>query len=242
MMNLSGKTALITGSTQGIGYAIAKAFCAAGARVFVHCSSDAEKAEKIRAELGAYGAVTADLSKIEETKMLAAKTGELDILVLNASVQYRTAWDEITEEEFDCQINVNLKSTLLLMQAYIPAMQKKGFGRVITIGSVQQSKPHAQMAVYAATKTAVVNLIKNVAKQVAGDGVTVNNIAPGVIATPRNEAALSDAAYAKKVLDGIPMGVAGDAADLAGAALLLASDEGRYITGVDLYVDGGMSL
>ena len=241
-MNLTGKTALVTGSTQGIGYAIAKAFVQAGARVFVHCSSDGEKAEKIRKELGAFGAVTADLSSMEETLSLYPKTGDVDILVLNASVQYRTHWDEIGEEELDRQIDVNFKSSLMLMQAYYPAMKEKGWGRLITVGSVQQTKPHPDMAIYAASKCALMSLVKNIAKQVAPFGVTVNNISPGVIATPRNAQALSDPAYAAKVMAGIPMGRAGVADELAGAALLLASDAGSYITGIDLAVDGGMGL
>ena len=98
------------------------------------------------------------------------------------------------------------------------------------------------MAVYAATKCAIQSLVNNVAKQVAKDGVTVNNLIPGVIDTPRNTTALSDSEYAKKVVDGIPMGIVGEASDCAGAALLLCSDAGRYITGIELTVDGGMKL
>lgn len=242
MFNLKNKTALVTGSTQGIGYAIARAFVEAGARVYVHCSADAEKAERIRAELGAHGAVVGDLSDENATHSLHKATGDVDILVTNASVQYRTHWDEIPSAELDRQVNVNLKSTLLLMQDYYPAMKEKGWGRVITVGSVQQTKPHPDMAVYAATKCAVMSLVRNVAKQVASYGVTVNNLSPGVIATPRNDAALSDPVYAEKVLAGIPMHFAGEPSDMAGAALLLASDAGRYITGIDLVVDGGMGL
>ena len=242
MFNLKNKTALVTGSTQGIGYAIAQTFAKAGARVFVHCSSDIGKAEKIRAELGAFGAVTADLSDENATHALHKATGDVDILVTNASVQFRTPWDKIPISELDKQVNVNFKSTLLLMQAYYPAMKEKGWGRIITVGSVQQTKPHPDMAIYAATKCAVMSLVKNVAKQVAPFGVTVNNLSPGVIATPRNDAALSDPIYAEKVMAGIPMHFAGEPSDMAGAALLLASDAGRYMTGIDLAVDGGMGL
>lgn len=242
MFDLRGKTALVTGSTQGIGYAIAKAFVEAGARVFVHCSSDMEKAKRVKEEIGAFGAVTADLSKMDETASLPEKTGDVDILVLNASVQFRTHWYEIPADEFDKQINVNVKSSLLLMQLYYPTMKKKQWGRVITVGSVQQTKPHPDMAVYAASKCALMSLVKNISKQTAAEGITVNNISPGVIATPRNENALSDSVYAAKVMAGIPMGKAGAASDLAGAALLLASEAGAYITGIDLPVDGGMGL
>lgn len=242
MFDLTGKVALVTGSTQGIGFAIAEAFIKAGAQVFIHCSADEQKAERVARMLGAHGAVTADLGDAGAADSLYQRTGAVDILVLNASVQYRTPWQKIGAVELDTQLTVNFKSTLALIQRYYPDMEKKGWGRVITIGSVQEEKPHPDMAVYAATKSATVNLVRNLAKQVAPYGITVNNMAPGAIATPRNEAALSNPAYAKKVLSGIPMGYVGEPEDLAGIALLLASEAGRYITGTDMLVDGGMSL
>ena len=121
-------------------------------------------------------------------------------------------------------------------------MAKQAWGRIVAIGSVQQYKPHPDMGVYAATKAAQYNLVRNVAKQMASRGVTVNNISPGVIATPRNESVLSDPEYLKKVMDGIPCGYAGRAEDCSGGVLLLCSEEGRYITGTDLVIDGGMHL
>ncbi len=234
--------ALVTGSTQGIGYAIAKALVKEGFEVTVHCASDMEKAERIRAEIGAASAVVCDLSKMDEVDALHAKTGDVDVLVLNASVQYRNPYDKITDEEFDTQVNVNFKSTFKLIRAYSEKMKENGFGRIITVGSVQQYKPHKDMAIYAATKCAVVSLVNNLAKQLAPFGVTVNNVAPGVIATPRNEAALSDPEYRQKVLDGIPAGFAGEASDMAGTVVLLTGEGGRYITGADIVVDGGMHL
>jgi len=234
--------ALVTGSTQGIGYAIASALVKEGYEVTVHCTNDIEKARMIASQIGAADAVVCDLSKMDEVDALHGKTGDIDVLVLNASVQYRNPFDSITDEEFDAQVNVNFKSTYKLLQAYIPTMKENGYGRIITIGSVQQYKPHKDMAIYAATKCAVVSLVKNLAKQLAPFGVTLNNVAPGVIATPRNEAALSDAAYRQKVLDGIPAGYAGEAHDMAGTVLLLAGEGGRYITGADIVVDGGMHL
>lgn len=242
MFDLTGKRALVTGSTQGIGYAIAKAFYDYGAEVYVHCSVDEIIAQKIAAEIGSGLWVTGDLGDSECVKRMYEKTGVLDIVVANASVQFRTPWNEISTEEFDRQINVNLRSTLELMQAYIPAMQVKKWGRFLVVGSVQQYRPHTQMAVYAASKCAMQSLVHNVAKQVAEDGVTINNLVPGVIVTPRNDEALADVEYAKKVISGIPAGFAGQPSDCAGAALLLCSDAGRYITGIELPVDGGMKL
>ena len=128
------------------------------------------------------------------------------------------------------------------MQTYIPYMQEKKWGRFLTLGSVQQYKPHKDMAIYASTKCAIQSLVENVAKQVAKDSVTVNNLVPGVIITPRNTDALSDESYRDQVLKSIPIGMEGEPDDCAYAALLLCSEEGRYITGAELKVDGGMSL
>ncbi|MBQ5926903.1 MAG: SDR family oxidoreductase [Clostridia bacterium] len=239
--DLSGKTAFITGSTQGIGLALAKAFASCGAKVIVHCSSDLDKAQRIANELGGIP-VVADLSIPEEVSALPQKTGEVDILVLNASVQYKTAPQDVSEYEMQRQIEVNFKSTYNLICAYAKGMRERKYGRILTIGSVQQYKPHAYMPVYAATKCAVMSVVKNLAKQWSKDGITINNLAPGVIATPRNDEALSDAAYKEKVLAGIPCGYIGEPEDIVGGALLLCSDLGRYINGVDLVVDGGMSL
>ena len=242
MFNLTGKRALVTGSTQGIGYEIARVLRAYGAEVYIHCSRDEVKARDIAAELKSDLWVTGDLGDSECVKRIFEKTGALDIVVANASVQFRAPWNEISAEEFERQINVNLRSTLELMQSYVPAMQAKKWGRFLAVGSVQQYRPHIHMAVYAASKCAIQSLVHNVAKQVAKDGVTVNSLVPGVIATPRNNEALSDAEYAKAVLSGIPAGFAGQPSDCAGAALLLCSDAGRYITGIELPVDGGMKL
>lgn len=242
MVGVKGKRALVTGSTQGIGYAIAKALVREGYEVTVHCSRDLEKAERVRKEIGARKAVICDLSKMEEVDALHESTGDVDVLVLNASVQFRSPYESITDEEFDTQVNVNFKSTFKLIRAYSKRMKENGFGRIITVGSVQQYKPHKDMAIYAATKCAVMSLVQNFAKQFAPFGITLNNVSPGVIATPRNDAALSDPVYRQKVLDGIPAGYAGESDELSGTVLLLVGDGGRYITGTDIVVDGGMKL
>lgn len=254
MFDLTGKRALVTGSTQGIGYAIAKQLAECGAEVYIHGSADTEKARRAAARLAEELSlcdsedcdrikfVTGDLSEVDTVAHIFAKTGEVDIVVANASVQIRREWSRISDEEYELQMDVNLRSTLKLMQAYIPAMRKRGYGRFLAIGSVQERKPHKQMAVYAASKCAIKSLVENVAAQVAADGVTVNMIAPGVILTPRNETALADAEYREKVLSSIPAGYEGEPRDIAAAALLFCSDEGRYVTGAELFIDGGMAL
>lgn len=242
LFDLTGKRAIVTGSTQGIGFAIAKALHDNGAEVYLHGAGNVEKLRNAAERIPTNLYLTADLGKRESASEIYEFTGALDIVVANVSVQIRKPWNEITEEEFNKQVDVNFRSTLSLMQKYIPAMQKKKWGRFLVVGSVQQYCPNSQMAVYAATKCALQSLVHNIAKQVACDGVTVNNLVPGVIETPRNTQALSDIEYAQKVLSGIPVGFFGTPDDCVGAALLLCSDAGRYITGIELPVDGGMKL
>ena len=236
------KRVLITGSTQGIGKALAMAFVKEGYHVCVHCSKDIEKAERVRKEIGAHQAVVCDLSNMDEVNGLYAKTGAVDCLILNASIQYKELWQEITDETFDKQFDVNVKSTLKLIQAYYPAMKENGFGRIVTIGSVNQYRQHLELSVYSATKCAVKKLVEVIAKQVAPFGVTVNNVAPGAIATPRNESVYNDEEKRKAVEHAIPMGRFGRVEDCVGAVLMLCGEQGAYITGTDIIIDGGMKL
>ena len=242
MFDLTGKRALITGSTQGIGLAIAKGFRAAGAEVIIHGATSEDKCIAAMREAGCNQHIVKNLADADAADVIYAATGDVDILVLNASVQYRKAWNEITAEELNTQIAVNFSASLALMQKYFPYMKAQNWGRILTVGSVQQYRPHKDMAVYAASKDAQMSLVRNIGKQVAPFGITVNNLCPGVIATPRNEDALNDAAYREKVLAGIPAGFAGEAEDCAPAALYLCSDEARYVTGSEIIVDGGMHL
>ncbi len=242
MFDLKNKKALVTGSSQGIGFAIAKCLAAQGATVYVHGATSMEKCRAASEQIPGSIPVVQNLAADDCAKNLYELTGNIDILVLNASVQFRNPWKNVTSEEFDTQVRVNLKSSYELIQVYAPYMQAQKWGRIVTVGSVQQYKPHKDMPIYAATKAAQMSLVTNLAKQLAADGVTVNNMAPGVIDTPRNAAALSDTEYSKKVMEGIPAGYAGLPEDCAAGVLLLVSDEGRYITGTDLIIDGGMHL
>ena len=121
-------------------------------------------------------------------------------------------------------------------------MKQQKWGRIVTIGSVQEAKPHPDMLVYSSSKAAQTNMMQSLSLQLAADGITVNNVAPGVIYTDRNMEALADVEYAKKVTDSIPVGFYGEPEDCAGIVSLLCSEKGRYITGQSIYVDGGKSI
>lgn len=242
MFELSGKTALVTGATQGIGFAIAKALSGHGAKVFVNGASSDEKCRAAADKIPNSVPVRANLLKKDEIETLYEKTGNVDILVLNASIQYKRSWDGFTDEEFDIQIDCNLKSTYYIIKKYAPYMQKQKWGRIVTIGSVNQYNNHPELSVYGVTKAAQMKLAENWAAALAPYGVTINNIAPGAIITPRNETALADPITNERVISQIPMGYAGMPEDITPAALLLCSEEGRYITGSEIIVDGGMHL
>ena len=250
LFDLTGKTALVTGGGQGIGKAIVQALAENGAHVIINYRSNRYLAEQTASEVAQYGKkiwlwpFDLESEHVLEAYQDFAETNKChaDILVANASVQIRRKWDEINSVEFAQQINVNLRSTLQLIQSVVPRMRQCGWGRILNIGSVQQVRPHNQMCIYAASKSALVNLVKNLAPQLAPFGITVNNLAPGVIATGRNEDALSDPDYKKTIEAKIPSGYIGQPEDCAALALLLCSNAGRYITGVDYPVDGGMGL
>ena len=240
------KKALVTGSSRGIGRAIAIALAQDGYEVILHCAGNVAKAEEVKAQIEAGGGVAsiikADLCDLNAARALASQAGNVDVLVLNASLQIPKVWNEISQEECMLQLNCNFASSLLLIQALVPAMQKKGWGRIITIGSVQERKPHPNMLIYSASKAAQTNMVQSLSLQLAKDGITVNNIAPGVIYTDRNVEALSDAAYAQKVTATIPVGFYGEPEDCAGMVRLLCSEAGRYITGQSIYIDGGKGV
>ena len=226
--DLSGKTALVTGSTRGIGKAIGDAFEEFGAKVIRHNSKVCD---------------LADPKMVDAWFNALEKAGELpDILVCNASIQAKIPWTEFPLEEAQKEMQVNFFATLRLFQRCYPKMKAQKWGRLIVVGSVNERRPHPDMCVYAATKSAQENLVRGIARQVAPEGITVNNLCPGVFNTDRNRECLADPVYGPKVTAAIPMHDYAMPDDAAGAALLLASDAGRYITGVTIMVDGGLSL
>ena len=242
MFDLTGKTALVTGSTQGIGFEIARCLSEHGAKVFVHGATSMEKCQKAADKIKNSVPVMANLVNVDELDDLYKKTGDVDILVLNASIQYKRKWDEFSLEEYDIQMNCNVKSSYVLIEKYSKKMKENGWGRIVTIGSVNQYNNHPELSLYGITKAAQMKMVQNIAPFLAPFGVTVNNISPGAINTPRNEEALSNSEFKKKVEQSIPCGYIGNPEDISPAVLLLCSDEGRYITGAEIKIDGGMSL
>src|SRR3984957_6646125 len=189
---ITGRTALVTGARREIGRAIALGLAGAGARLAIHHAGTAEEKRD---------AVTA--------------WAQVDILVLNASIELPEDFQAISREHFDRQIAVNLRTTMELLQALVAPMAERGWGRVVTIGSVQHERPHPAMFVYAGTKAAQFNWALSLARQFGGQGVTANNLAPGAILTARNRV------EGETLVQRIPAGRLGRPDDLGGAAMLV---------------------
>ena len=245
---LDGRTALVTGARREIGRAIAEALGAVGARVAVHHLGNVEETRDADAVVAAIGggaqAFAADFSQSGAAESLAAEVtaafGQVDILVLNASVEILQPVGGIDRAAYDRQMEINVWSTLALLQALVPPMAVRGWGRVVTVGSVQQISPAAEMLVYAGYKALQHNWAINLARQYTAHGVTVNNLAPGIIGTARNADQI--AARGEQMRARVPAGRIGRPDDLVGAALLLCSEAGSYISGANLYVDGGRAV
>lgn len=240
------KTAFVTGSSRGIGRAVALRLAKDGYKVIVHAAENRQKAEETRQLIEENGGIAAvelaDLRNVEETKALAERIGAVDVLVLNASLQYDTLLESLTAEDLLAHYTCNAVSPLLLVQHFVPYMKQRKWGRIVTLGSLNEKKPIPRLMAYSMSKSAQANMALSLASQLAAYGITVNNVAPGVINTDRNIEALSDPQYAKKIADSIGAGYWGEPEDCAGIVSLLCSDEGRYITGQTIFIDGGKGL
>jgi NAD(P)-dependent dehydrogenase (short-subunit alcohol dehydrogenase family) len=246
MFDLSGKVALVTGGSKGLGEARARGFAEAGADIVI-CSRHEEELkgalERITAGTGVRGQYfVTDMSKREEVNQLAkaslAAMGRVDILVNNAGMNVPQAIDAITDETWDQVVEVNLSSCMALTRALVPQMKKRGWGRIIHISSIMGLASKAARDAYSATKAALIGLARANALELGMSGITVNCLAPGPFLTDMPGTLLSDAE--KKVFsDRTAMERWGDPRELAGPALLLASEAGSYITGATLVVDGG---
>ncbi len=245
MFRLEGRTALVTGASQGIGEAVARRLAAQGARV-VLAARNVAKLEALAADLSAAGAAAAvlphDLARSEEIpdrlKALPEGFGEIDVLVNNAGVTADNLLLRMSLEQWNEVLTTNLTGTFLVTKELLRGMMKRRWGRVVTISSVVGVMGNAGQANYAAAKAGLIGFTKSVAKELASRGVTANVVAPGFIETAMT-AALPEETR-KRMFDDIPAGRLGTPDDVAAAVCYLASAEASYVTGQVLHVIGGM--
>lgn len=245
---IDGKVAIVTGASSGIGAAIAKGFAEAGAKVVVNYSSSKEKAEAVVNSIHGKGgeaiAVQANVSKSDEVQFLFDQTfeafGKLDILVNNAGALFkRCEIKDMSEELWDRLFEVNIKSVYLCSQKAMSTMLEQKSGKIINISSQAARNGGGPGSVaYASTKGAISTFTKGLAKELAGSGILVNGVAPGIIATPLHDTTTPDEIRANRIKD-IPLGREGTPEECVGAALFLASSAADYITGEMIEVNGG---
>jgi 3-oxoacyl-[acyl-carrier protein] reductase len=249
MFDLTGKKALVTGGSRGIGRGIALALAKQGADMAINYHSNLEEAEKVVAEIKALGrdafAIQADVSNsqsvIKMFEEIKTKWGKLDILVNNAGIAHWASFEAMTEEEWDRTLNTNLKGQFLCAKEAVKLMKMSG-GRIINISSVASGGVGiggVRIAHYVASKGGVVAMTEALAVELAPYKINVNSIAPGFIDTDMTKELITDEKVKQGLLARIPKGRFGMPADIAAAAAFLASDEADYITGVVIYVDGG---
>lgn len=248
LFDLTGKTALITGSSQGIGFALAEGLADAGAAIVVN-GRDTAKLAAAAEKLTASGATVSQLSfdATDHDAVRAAidgfeaDTGPLDILVNNAGMQFRTPLEDYPADMFDKLLNTNVASVFHVGQAVARHMIGRGAGKIINIASVQTALARPGIAPYTATKGAVGNLTKGMATDWAKYGLQVNAIAPGYFDTPLNAALVGDPDFSAWLENRTPAGRWGQLEELIGACVFLSSGASSFVNGHILYVDGGIS-
>jgi len=245
----AGKVAIVTGSSSGIGQAIAIRLGSEGASVVVDFLSHPDAADETKSRIEAAGgkAITlkADVSQIPDVQNLVeqayAQLGGCDILVNNAGVEKHAPFWEATEKDYDLVLNTNLKGAFFLTQRFVQKlMEAKKPGRVVNISSVHEDMVFPNFASYCAAKGGVRMLMRDLAMELGPMNITVNNVAPGAINTPINASLLADKPKLEALLRNIPLGRLGEPEDVASLVAFLASDEAAYITGSTYFVDGGL--
>jgi glucose 1-dehydrogenase len=249
-MKLTGKKALVTGSNQGIGQAIALRLAEEGADLIIDYVTHPETAEETVQSIRKLGrravAVQGDISKVADTQRMIAESvqalGGLDILVNNAGVEKHASFWDVTEADYDLVLDINLKGAFFTTQAFVRhRMEVKQPGKVINLSSVHEDLPFPHFTSYCASKGGMKMVMRNLSIELAPYGITINNIAPGAIETPINTALLHDPVKLKALLDNIPLARLGKTSDVAGVAAFLASADADYITGATIVVDGGLT-
>lgn len=248
MSDLTGKTAIITGASRGIGAEIAKRFAKAGAKIVVNYSGSQQKAEAVVESIKQNGgeaiAVKANVADSEAVKAMVEETmavfGSVDILVNNAGITRDNLMMRMKDDEWDDVINTNLKGVFVCTKAVTRQMMKQRSGRIVNIASIVGVMGNAGQANYVASKAGVIGLTKTTARELASRGITANAVAPGFITTDMTEGLNDD--IQKTMMAQIPLGRFGKPEEVAKAALFLASDEASYMTGQTLHLDGGMVM
>jgi glucose 1-dehydrogenase len=248
-MKLEGKVALVTGSSQGIGQAIAVRLAQEGADVVIDYRSHVEGAQETLSKVEAAGRrghiVAADLGSVSEVRKLIAEGiqefGKLDILVNNAGIEKNASFWDVTEADYDSVVNVNLKGVFFATQAIVQhLMETKRTGKIINISSVHEELPFPHFTAYCASKGGLKMMTRNLAIELGPLGITINNVAPGAIETPINTKLLNDPQKLMSLLNNIPLGRLGQGNDVASVVAFLASPDADYITGTTIFTDGGL--
>jgi 3-oxoacyl-[acyl-carrier protein] reductase len=244
MFDLSGKSALVTGASGGIGAAITRALHGAGATVALS-GTRMEPLQALAAEIGERAHVLpCDLSDAEAVEALpksaAEAMGAVDILVNNAGIARDSLFMRMSDEDWQAVLDVNLTSTFRLCRGVLRGMMKARWGRIVNISSVVGATGNPGQGNYAAAKAGMVGMSKSLALEVASRGITVNCVAPGFIATAMTDALTEE--QKDNILIQVPAGRMGEAAEIAAAVLYLASPEAAYVTGATLHVNGGMAM
>ncbi len=248
-MRLEGKNALVTGSDQGIGQAIALRLAEEGANVAINYHSNREGGAETRAQVEKMGrraaSIQADVGDPEAARKLVddaiAALGPLDLLVNNAGIEKHAPFLEIEQADYLAVIAVNLHGPFFLTQAFVEKLvARKSPGKVINVSSVHEELPFPNFTPYCMAKGGLKMMMRNLAIELAPYGITVNNIAPGAIETPINRKLMSDPKLLENVLSHIPLHRMGKPADVASVAAFLASSDADYITGTTTVVDGGL--
>jgi glucose 1-dehydrogenase len=247
---LDGKVAAVTGGNQGIGRAIVERFAQEGAEVALCYRSNQAGADEVVAALQKMGrkaaAIQCDVGKVAEAQRFiteaVAQFGRVDILVNNAGLERHADFWDVSEQDYDLVLDVNLKGPFFVTQAFVKhRMQGKAGGKVVNISSVHEELPFPHFTSYCASKGGLKMMTRNLSIELAPLGITINSIAPGAIETPINKKLLNDPVKLKSVLENIPLKRLGKPEDVAAVAVFLASAESDYVTGTTYFVDGGLT-